>query len=71
MTFKKRKLQNIHNAMACISTWDSKMIFLAVLLNFSGIFVFFSLKLISTDLSITLEYTYSNFKIRSKLDELS
>ena len=47
------------------------MIFLAVLLNFSGIFVFFSLKLISTDLSITLEYTYSNFKIRSKLDELS
>lgn len=57
--------------MACISTWDNKMIFLAVLLNFSGIFVFFSLKLISTDLSITLEYTYSNFKIRSKLDELS
>ena len=57
--------------MACVSTWDSKMIFLAVLLNFSDIFVFFSLKLISTDLSITLEYTYSNFKIRSKLDELS
>ena len=57
--------------MACISTWDNKMIFLAVLLNFSGVFVFFSLKLISTDLSITLEYTYSNFKIRSKLDELS
>lgn len=57
--------------MACVSTWDSKMIFLAVLFNFSGIFVFFSLKLISTDLSITLEYTYSNFKIRSKLDELS
>lgn len=57
--------------MACVSTWDSKMIFLAVLLNFSGIFVFFSLKLISTDLSKTLEYTYSNFKIRSKLDELS
>lgn len=57
--------------MASVSTWDSKMIFLAVLLNFSGIFVFFSLKLISTDLSITLEYTYSNFKIRSKLDELS
>lgn len=57
--------------MACVSTWDSKMIFLAVLLNFSGIFVFFSLKLISTDLSITLEYTYSNLKIRSKLDELS
>lgn len=57
--------------MACVSTWDSKMIFLAVLLNFSGIFVYFSLKLISTDLSITLEYTYSNLKIRSKLDELS
>ena len=40
-------------------------------LEFFRYFCIFSLKLISTDLSITLEYTYSNFKIRSKLDELS